>query len=109
MWRHRLASPCQSEAGNGGGRCLALQAQPNRSGVREIGRGGKLAMNSDAENAGSFATPLGLRRAVRLGRFSGQTSGLCPGALQVNLAILPGGRSLVCAMKGALRVLRAPR
>lgn len=36
-----------------------------------------------------FETPLDLRRAARSGQFGGQTSGHCPGALQVNLAILP--------------------
>ncbi len=36
-----------------------------------------------------FGSPRELRRAARAGRFHGQTSGLCPGALQVNLAILP--------------------
>lgn len=36
-----------------------------------------------------FGSPRALRRAARAGRFHGQTSGLCPGALQVNLAILP--------------------
>lgn len=36
-----------------------------------------------------FADPATLRRAVRAGRFCGQTSGQCPGYLQGNLVILP--------------------
>ena len=35
------------------------------------------------------STPRELRQAARSGAFRGQTSGFCPGALQVNLAILP--------------------
>lgn len=34
-------------------------------------------------------SPVELRHLIRSGDFSGQTSGLCPGYTQANLAILP--------------------
>lgn len=42
-----------------------------------------------AVQSARFRSARELRRAARTGRFAGQTSGHCPGALQVNLAILP--------------------
>jgi uncharacterized protein YcsI (UPF0317 family) len=49
-------------------------------------------MNASAAFAVSreWATPADVRRAARAGRLTGQTSGLAPGFVQANLAILPG-------------------
>jgi Uncharacterized conserved protein len=36
-----------------------------------------------------FVTPKQIRQQARIGAFTGQTSGMCPGYTQANLVILP--------------------
>lgn len=51
------------------------------------------AATQPAVRTARFDSPRALRRAARAGEFRSQTSGHCPGALQVNLAILPSDQA----------------